>query len=59
MGVDLERLVAPIFIESEHYGTRASSVVRLGQTGTPEMIEQSWTARGTPDGAPRSSLSVS
>ena len=59
VGLDLERLVAPIFIESEHYGTRASSVVRLGQTGTPEMIEQSWTARGTPYGAPRSSLSVS
>ena len=56
VGMDLERLVAPIFIPSEVYGTRASSAVRLGSEGVPEMVEQRWRPDGSPDGKPSSNL---
>lgn len=50
---DLERLVAPVFIQSDLYGTRASSAVRLHADGQVEMAEQNWRPDGQPDGAAR------
>ena len=46
----LERLVAPVFIQSDQYGTRASSAVQLHQDGHIEMAEQNWRPDGQPDG---------
>lgn len=48
VGLELERLVAPIFIQSEEYGTRASSAVLLPHSGTPELAEQRWGRDGKP-----------
>lgn len=49
-GVDLhtERLVAPIFIHSQGYGTRASSAVLVPEQGTPLVAEQRWGPDGEP-----------
>lgn len=49
-GVDLatERLVAPIFIHSQGYGTRASSAVLVPEKGEPLTAEQSWGPDGEP-----------
>ncbi len=55
VGPELERLVAPIFIRSPQYGTRASSAVRLGADGEVALLEQGWQPDGTPQGAPRDS----
>lgn len=49
----LERLVAPIFIRSPEYGTRASSAVTLFADGEPAMAEQGWRPDGEPDGPAR------
>lgn len=51
VGLMLERLVAPVFIQSENYGTRASSAVVVERGAQPVMAEQGWLADGTPDGA--------
>jgi uncharacterized protein with NRDE domain len=50
---ELERLVAPVFIQSEQYGTRASSAVRLFADGRVEMAEQNWRPSGQPEGPVR------
>lgn len=42
VGVELERLVAPIFIQSATYGTRASTVVRFHADGEFDFAEQRW-----------------
>lgn len=49
-GVDLhtERLVAPIFIHSQGYGTRASSAVLVPGEGEPAVAEQRWGPDGEP-----------
>lgn len=51
--LELERLVAPIFIRSPEYGTRASSAVILFAEGEPTMAEQGWGPNGEPDGPVR------
>ena len=56
VGIELERLVAPVFIQSPAYGTRASSAVVLNQQGSPHMLEQVWQPDGTPAGPATSSL---
>jgi len=55
VGMELERLVAPVFIQSPGYGTRASSVVELSRHSDPIMLEQGWLPDGTADGALRRS----
>jgi uncharacterized protein with NRDE domain len=47
--------VAPVFIQSPGYGTRASSVVELSRHSDPIMLEQGWLPDGTADGALRRS----
>ena len=53
VGIDMERLVAPIFIRTGQYGTRASSVVHLRDGGPPMFLEQRWNSAGLPDGETR------
>lgn len=50
VGIELERRVAPLFIRSEEYGTRCSSIVRLDANGAWQMVEQSWGPDGEPNG---------
>jgi uncharacterized protein with NRDE domain len=55
VGIDWERRLSPIFIPGEHYGTRASSVLRL----TPEQVcfeERRYGAGGRYEGASRFTL---
>jgi|SRR5699024_489252 len=56
VGIELERRVAPLFIRSEEYGTRCSSIVRLHTNGAWQMVEQSWGPDGEPSGPRRSSI---
>lgn len=46
VALEVERMVAPIFINAPHYGTRASSLVWLPAAGSPQMVEQRWDAAG-------------
>ncbi len=48
VGMEMERMVAPIFIQTPHYGTRASTSVLLPHSGTPQLREQTWGPDGTP-----------
>ena len=57
VGVELERLVAPVFIQSETYGTRASSAVILDREQGPQMLEQVWQPDGHAAGHPNRSFS--
>lgn len=50
VGIDMERLVAPIFIRTRQYGTRASSVVHLREDAPPKFVEQRWSPEGQADG---------
>jgi uncharacterized protein with NRDE domain len=50
VGLELERLVAPIFIRSTAYGTRASSVVTLSKGAPPTFVEESWAPDGSRTG---------
>ena len=56
VGIDLERLIAPIFIQSETYGTRASSAVILDRRQGPQMLEQRWQPDGNAAGNPSQSF---
>lgn len=51
VGPLLEKLVAPIFIQSEQYGTRASSAVVIKHQGQPIMHETRWHPNGTMSGS--------
>lgn len=46
VGVEMERLVAPIFIQSAAYGTRASTAVIQHADGRFEFAEQRWQPGG-------------
>jgi uncharacterized protein with NRDE domain len=47
--LEQERLVSPIFIRSNHYGTRASTLLRL-DSGGGEITEHRWGPEGDPQG---------
>ncbi len=51
-GLDLERerLVSPIFIRAERYGTRCSTVVRIDARGRGEIVERRFGPDGQPSG---------
>ena len=51
-GLDLERerLVSPIFIRNEQYGTRCSTVVRIGAAGGGEILERRFEPGGAAQG---------
>ena len=46
VGLEMERLVAPIFIQSAAYGTRASTVVLQRSDGGIDFAEQRWQPGG-------------
>ena len=48
VGIERERLLSPIFIRGEHYGTRASSLVMRHEDGTLHFRELSFAAHGVP-----------
>ena len=48
VGLETERLVAPMFIRTPHYGTRASTSVLVPHQGEPELREQLWDRHGNP-----------
>ncbi len=46
VGIEIERLLAPLFIRSEHYGTRSSCVLLLDKQGKVQFHEQNFDANG-------------
>jgi uncharacterized protein with NRDE domain len=47
---ELERTLSPIFIAGDEYGTRASTVLLMENTGSVRMIEQRWGPGGSFEG---------
>lgn len=50
VGRDMERMLSPIFIDSDTYGTRASTLLLVGHDGSVRMHEKRWGAGGLPEG---------
>lgn len=50
VGQERERFLSASFLASEHYGTRASSVLTLGRDGIASLIERSFAPFGQPAG---------
>jgi uncharacterized protein with NRDE domain len=46
VGIERERLLAPIFIRGEHYGTRASTLVMHHESGALSLRERGFLADG-------------
>lgn len=46
VGIALERIFATRFIATEHYGTRASTVLLVDSTGNAEIVEQNFGSNG-------------
>jgi uncharacterized protein with NRDE domain len=53
VGLEMERLVAPIFIQAAAYGTRASSALVQQHDGSFSFAEQRWQAGGARQGEPQ------
>jgi uncharacterized protein with NRDE domain len=47
VGLDWERLLSPIFITSDVYGTRSSSIILLEKTGKVTFVEQTFDLKDT------------
>lgn len=50
VGLERERFLSATFLASEHYGTRASSVLTLAHDGAAMLIERSFGPHGQPTG---------
>lgn len=48
VGLEWERLLSPVFVQSERYGTRASTVVSRHRNGTVRLHEKSYGQNGQP-----------
>ncbi|MGP4845677.1 NRDE family protein [Marinobacter sp. 1Y8] len=48
VGLDTERFLSSPFIKSEHYGTRATTIVTVAATGEIRVTEQCWEQWGKP-----------
>jgi uncharacterized protein with NRDE domain len=44
VNIEWERALSPIFIKTENYGTRSSSLLRIRKDGTFQMIERTYDA---------------
>jgi len=56
-GKERERMLSPIFIDGEQYGTRASTVLLIHRTGTVTFVERTFVA-GVPKDTRRFSFDV-
>lgn len=50
VGIEMERFLSPPFICSERYGTRASTVIQLSETGVMQAMERRYSASGEAGG---------
>ncbi|PVZ15455.1 MULTISPECIES: NRDE family protein [unclassified Pseudomonas] len=50
VGLDTERRLASAFIQGEHYGTRASTLVYAWENGEHRLLERSFGPHGQPQG---------
>ena len=50
LDIERERLASPIFIRNQPYGTRCSTIVRIGRDGRGEMLERRFDAEGAVSG---------
>jgi len=57
IGRERERMLSPIFIDGEKYGTRASTVLLIHRSGTVTFVERSFT-NGAPENTRRFSFDV-
>lgn len=48
VALDVERFLSSPFIKSEHYGTRATTIVTVAATGEIQVTEQCWEQWGKP-----------
>jgi uncharacterized protein with NRDE domain len=48
VSLEWERLLSAAFVRSPDYGTRSSTVVKVGAGGTASFTEQSWLPGGLP-----------
>ncbi|MDG5498129.1 NRDE family protein [Marinobacter sp. BGYM27] len=48
VGLETERFLSSPFIKSEHYGTRATTIITVAATGDIRVTEQSWEQWGAP-----------
>src|SRR6185369_6556415 len=53
VGTERERLLSPIFIEGDHYGTRSTTVLLIDRTGQVTFIERVFSASHTVSSAQR------
>lgn len=58
VGIELERLLSPAFINGPQYGTRASTVIALGTDGILQFSERRFGPNGTPTGETRESFAT-
>lgn len=49
IGLDQERFLSPPFIQSELYGTRASTIITVARRGEIRVTEQTWSRGGAAD----------
>ena len=50
VGLARERMLAPMMVTGDGYGTRCSSVVTLTSGGAVEFVERSYQPHGVADG---------
>ncbi|WDP89706.1 MAG: NRDE family protein [Desulfobacter sp.] len=47
VGLEWERILSPLFIESDTYGTRSSTLMRIAAAGKIEILERTWADAGS------------
>jgi uncharacterized protein with NRDE domain len=58
IGIEMERFLSPPFIRGDRYGTRASSIVTIGNDGQAEFIEHRFGPNGAFEGESRQALQI-
>lgn len=53
LGRERERMLSPIFINGDEYGTRASTVLLMGRDGTVTFVERTFNEHGARDSTRR------
>jgi len=48
IGLEMERLVSPLFIHNGEYGTRSTAVLRISMRGEVNFVERSYDEHGKP-----------